>query len=113
MNNVDDWGIDPSIQRMRIVFSRMEIVQKNLIGKLKISPFDPRLRNIREKAKIVFEKVWYNTDLERFNLTDDNTPEKIYSGCLAWSFINAGIEVPAAFLPSDKRINKAIREFLS
>jgi hypothetical protein len=112
VNNVDDWGIDPSVQYMRQVFSRMEIVQKNLIEKLEISSFDTRLRNIRENAKLLFEGVWYKADREKLDLRDDDTPEKIYSYCLAWYLNNVGIEVPENFLPNDKRISTIIKEVL-
>jgi len=112
VNNMDTWGNDPSVQYMRQVFSRMEIVQKNLIKKLEISTIDPRLRTIRENARVLFEKIWYNTDVQDFNLKDNDTSANVYSYCLAWSLNNAGIKVPEKFLPNDKRISNSIKEIL-
>ena len=51
----DDWGFDPSVRMMRRVYERIEMVQGELLKRLSISPFDPRLRRWREKARDYLE----------------------------------------------------------
>ncbi|SEM14390.1 hypothetical protein SAMN04489760_10553 [Syntrophus gentianae] len=73
MNNAqfDEFGHDPSIRRLRRVFSRMETVSKELIKSSGISPFDPRLRRWREAARELFERGWAKAAQRNLSLTED------------------------------------------
>jgi len=113
MNNADDWGSDPSIRDMRRIFSDMELAQKKLIEQLRISYHDIRLREVRENAKNLFEKIWYHADIRDLKLKDDNGAAEIYTHCLAWALKNSGIEVPEECFPNDKRLRSIFREILS
>ena len=42
MNEADEWGKDPSVQRMRVVFAHMEKGYKELLKKLGMSFYDER-----------------------------------------------------------------------
>jgi len=70
--NVDEFGYDPGIRRMRRVFSQMEAVSTKLIGDAGISPFDPRLRRWREAARVLFERGWAAADRRNLSLADDD-----------------------------------------
>ena len=63
ISNGDKWGEDPSVRAMRQVFQRMEVAQKELLGGLGISPFNPNLRGWRECARagilsVEFHRLW-------------------------------------------------------
>ena len=113
MNNVNYWGSDPSVRKMRGVFSGMELAQKKLIKQLRISHLDARLRDARENAKNLFEKIWYHTELQDLNLKDDNGAAAIYIYCLAWALNNVGIMVPEEYFPDDRRLRGAMKGILS
>jgi len=70
--NIDEFGYDPGIRRMRRVFSQMEAVSTKLIGDAGISPFDPRLRRWREAARVLFERGWAAADRRNLSLADDD-----------------------------------------
>jgi putative tricarboxylic transport membrane protein len=54
----DEWGRDPSVRAMRRVFAAMEKAQKEFINTLGFSPFDPRMRQWRERALAAFDASW-------------------------------------------------------
>ena len=112
MNGIDEWGRDPSVRSMREVFSRMEEGQRKLLEQLGISPLDGRLRPVRDKARILFEKAWSCSATQGIN-TGDDTVAGIYMFCLAWALGQSGIEVPDKFLPGDDRLKDLIREIIS
>jgi len=113
VNNVDDWGSDPSVRKMRRIFSDMELAQKKLIKQLRVSHLDARLRDARENAKNLFEKIWYHTELQDLNLNDDNGAASIYIYCLAWALNNVGIVVSEEYFPDDNQLRDIIKGILS
>jgi len=105
----DDWGHAPSVQSMRRVFARMESAQKELLGRLNISPFDPKLRRRREEAWTFFERAWPLAARRGVAVSEEDTAS-LYVHCLARAFHSDGVEVPSEALPSDERIIKFLSE---
>ena len=108
----DDFGYDPSVQRMRKIFSSMEKAQWDMLEKLKISTFDDRLRNVRKTALYLFEKSFPIAVSKGMEL-DEKKSAELYAFCLARSLKPVGIDVPADFLPDNKQIEAVVMEALS
>ncbi|MBW1703736.1 MAG: hypothetical protein JRJ86_01040 [Deltaproteobacteria bacterium] len=109
MSEIDEWGRDPSVQKMRGVFSRMEAAQRKLLEQVGISSLDIRLRQAREKARGLFERTWSHAATQDLDMGDDAVAG-LYSYCLAWALGHAGIEVPGKFLSDDKRLRDLITD---
>ena len=99
----DEWGHDPSVQSTRRVFSFMEEAQQELLRRLNISFFDPRLRRSREQALELFERVW-PLAVRRGILGDEKEAAPLYIHCLARTLRSARLEVPEEVLPGDEKI---------
>ena len=108
----DDFGHDPSVQRMRKIFSSMEKAQWDMLEKLKISTFDERLRNVRKTALYFFEKSFPIAVSKGMNL-DDDASAGLYAFCLEQSLKPVGINVPADLLPEDKQLEAVVMEAIS
>ena len=108
----DNFGHDPSVQRMRKIFSSMEKAQWDMLEKLKISTFDDRLRNIRKTALNLFEKSFPLAVSKGMNL-DDDASAGLYAFCLAQSLKLAGILIPDNFLPENKQLEAVVMETIS
>ena len=108
----DEWGHDPSVQSMRRVFSVMEEAQHGLLSHLNISPFDRRLRSIREKALELFERTWPLTVRQRIMINEKETAT-LYIHCLAQALSLVGFEVPNELLPRDEKIIRFLQKGLS
>jgi len=109
MSERDDWGHDPSVQSMRRVFALMERAQKELLGRLNISPFDPRLRRRREEARAFFERAWPLAARRGIVMSEEDAAS-LYAHCLARTLHSDDIEVPSEALPCDERILKFLSE---
>ena len=99
----DDWGQDPSVQKMRRIFGRVEKIQQELLEQLKISPFDMRLRRSREETLAMFERAWDRTT-KRGAVAAEEEIASLYAHCLAKAIRLAGTEVPDELNPRDERI---------
>ena len=108
----DDFGHDPSVQRTRKIFSSMEKAQWDMLKKLKIYPFDDRLRNIRKTALDLFGKSFPLAISKGMDL-DEDTSAGLYAFCLAQSLKLAGILIPDNFLPENKQLEAVVMETLS
>ena len=108
----DDFGHDPSVQRMRKIFSSMENTQWDMLEKLAISTFDDRLRNIRKTALNLFEKAFSLAVSKGMN-PDEKTSAVLYAFCLAQSLKPDGINVPDNFLPDNEQLEAVVVEALS
>jgi hypothetical protein len=111
MNERDEWGSNPSVRKMRKVFSHMEAEQSKLLKKLAMSPFDIRLRNAREEAKDVFERTWSLANSRGLNV-DEEEIAGLYMRCLAWGLRKTGIQVPTDGLPCEENLNVLLQEVL-
>lgn len=109
MNFQDEWGHDPSVQSMRRIFKGMEIAQKKLLDHSNISPFDIRLRKIREKARKLFDQAWA-LGIEQGTIEHENDAISLYTHCLAQTFSSEGIEAPREVLPQNERITRLIQK---
>ena len=108
----DEFGHDPSVQRMRKIFSSMEKAQWELLEKLKISTFDDRLRNIRKTALDLFGKSFPLAISKGMNL-DEDASAGLYAFCLVQSLKLAGIFIPDNFLPDNKQLEAVVMETIS
>jgi len=108
----DDFGHDPSVQRMRKVFSSMEKAQWDILEKLKISTFDDRLRNVRKTALNLFGKSFSIAVSKGMNL-DEDASAGLYAFCLAQALNLAGILVPDNLLQKNKQLKAVVVEALS
>ncbi|MBL7225062.1 MAG: hypothetical protein ISS59_02910 [Desulfobacteraceae bacterium] len=107
----DDWGSNPSVRAMRGLFSRMEAAQNELIKRLRLSPFDRRLRYCREEARILFERT-ISSNRARAEGLDDEESSSLYILCLSWALDRSGIRVPAGTFPDNSRLSELIKESL-
>ena len=105
----DDFGHDPSVQRMRKIFSSMEKVQWDMLEKLKISTFDDRLRNIRKTALDIFGKS-FQLAISRGMDLDEDASAGLYAFCLAQSLKPVGIDVTDDLLPNNKQLEAVVME---
>jgi hypothetical protein len=112
MNEMDEWGRDPSVQGMRDVFSRMEVAQEQLLDQLNISPFDSRLRGVREAAKDLFERSWALANARHVNM-DAEKVARLYLYCLAFALDTCGIQVPGELLLEEEPLGRLVSEVLS
>ncbi len=112
MIEIDDWGRDPSVRRMREIFSRMEEFQVKLLEQAGVSALDGRLRQARDKARILFEKAWSHSATKGLSMGDVETAG-LYIYCLAWALGQSGVEVPEKLLPDDERLKDLIREIIA
>ena len=108
----DQFGRDPSVQRMRKIFSGMEKSQWDMLEKLKISHFDERLPDIRKTALNLFEKSFPLAVSKGMNL-DEKTSAVLYAFCLVQSLKPVGIDVPDHFLPDNKQLEALVTGVLS
>jgi hypothetical protein len=90
----------------------MEEFQGKLLEQVDISSLDPRLRQARDKARILFEKAWSHSATKGLSMGDNETAG-LYIYCLSWALGQSGVEVPDEFLPHDGRLENVIREIIS
>ncbi len=105
----DEWGHDPSVQMMRGVFAQMEVFQKDLLKRLKISPFDNRLRVGREGVRDLFERVWPLAARKGITRSEEDAAI-LYVYCLAKFLKQNEIEILPGVLPDNERISKFVDE---
>lgn len=89
----------------------MEAAQKDLLHAAGISPFDERLRRVRDVALTLFEKVWpaaARTGLVK----DEQDAATLYVFCLARAFSLRGITLPGGSLQDDERVARFLEEAL-
>ncbi|MBM4339813.1 MAG: hypothetical protein FJ110_09735 [Deltaproteobacteria bacterium] len=111
MSDVEPWDDDPSVQMMRRIFSLMEKSQRELLGALKISLFDPRLRRARDHACDLFEKTW-PLAIQKKVVANESDAALLYRHCLNHALKLSGVKVPNHILPEDDQITKFLRKEL-
>lgn len=115
MADNDEWGRDPSIQIMRKVFKKMETSQEGFFNSLNISPYDSRIRAWRERALIIFEKMW-GYAAQRGIMVNEEIAGNIYIVSLARVVESTrgtksnGIEIPKELIPDNREINNLFKE---
>jgi hypothetical protein len=110
MTERDEWSLDPSVQRMRRIFSRIEAAQKELLEKLQVSPYDRSLGEGREMAKALFERAWPLAASR--GMDSDGEAAGLYRLCLAWALGRNGIDVPEALNREYAALASVLQEVL-
>ena len=103
MEFTDEWGHDPRVRQIRYVFRMMEKKQQGLLRQIHLSPFDARLRDIRDTARHWFGQARALADFKGLSL-DEDTSIDLYMHCFERALAQAGINVPAEFLSSDQAL---------
>jgi len=111
MANADDWGRDPSVEMMRRVFSRMEVVQEEFLKHLNIAPLDARLGHWRQTALGCFERSWVYAARRGIHFEEEKAAA-VYIHCLAQAMVLEGINIPQGALPQDQDIEMLLTEAL-
>ena len=89
----------------------MEAEQNKLLKKLGMSPFDIRLRSVREEARHVFERTWSLANSRGLNV-DEVEIAGLYMRCLVWVLRKTGIQVPTEGLPSEEHLKVLLQGVL-
>lgn len=106
---MDDWGKDPSVQRMRKIFSMMERIDQTLIQDTGLSPFDRRLRNIREMSRGLFQKSFSHCMSKGIHLDEKDTIE-LFKKCHIIAFRRNGISMADIEPPEENAISAIVQE---
>ena len=112
MTDMDEWGKDPSVQIMRKVFKGMEKAQHELLKRLDIMPYDPRIRRWRDQALALFERAWGVANRMAITM-DEHTASAVYVHCLAKIMGAERINIPADILPEAKSVERIFKEVFS
>ncbi len=107
----DEWARDPSVQMMRKVFFQMEKAQEELLRDLKISPFDQRLRDGREHARDLFERLWPLAAKRRI-VVGEKDAALLYIHCLAHALRLRGAKASSKRLEENEEIVQFLKENL-
>jgi hypothetical protein len=105
----NEWDRDPSVRRMRNLFSSMEKAQEDLLRKTAVSSFNGRLRPIREKTLDSFEGVWARSIRRGFALSEEEVTS-LYLLCLMKQLTSEGIRVSPDLIPANERIIALLEE---
>lgn len=105
----DEWGKDPSVQFMRKVFKGMEKAQHDLLKRLDIIPYDPRIRRWRDQALALFERAWGVANQIGITM-DEPTASLVYVHCLAKVMGAERVNIPAGILPEAKSVERILKE---
>lgn len=109
MDNPDEWARDPSVRMMRKVFEEMECAQSAILADLNVSPFDERVRLWRERALIIFERLW-SYAMSKGTSMDENEAANIYVFSLTRVMGSDGMDIPEELLPRQPDISRLFEE---
>jgi hypothetical protein len=112
MTDVDQWGMDPSVQILRKIFKEMEKAQHELLKGLNIVPYDLRIRRWREQALALFERAWDVANHMDVTM-NEQMASAIYIHCLAKILGLEGINIPAGILPEGEKELRVFKEVFS
>ena len=105
---MDDWGRNPEVRRMRRVFREMESGQESFLNATGISPFDARLRLWRDKARLLFERLWPRAASHGI-MDEEGRIGRLYFHCLGRTMRDDGFPVPEGLLPEDREIERLLK----
>ena len=105
----DEWDKDPSVQKMRKVFGSMENACRAFLKELQLSPFDPRLRQWRERALVIFERVWAYAARRGSTISEGNAAD-LYIFALSRVMVSEGIEISEGLFPQNPDVLKLFQE---
>ena len=111
MERDDVFGRDPQVVYLRRVFSTVEKMQKELLGKLGISETDGRLGELRRVALIHFERL-LPLAMSKCIVNSEEDAGILYLHCLSRALLTKNIAVSSLIeIPNDK-ISFFIKEVL-
>ncbi len=87
----------------------METSLGELLGRLAISPYDPRIRGWLEKALAKFEQSWGVAQQMGISMNEEKA-SAVYAHCLARVMGAEGVEIPEGTLPEEKQTQKLVNE---
>jgi hypothetical protein len=99
----DEWGRDPGVRKMRVIFGKLEQAQGKFLEESRLSPFDARLKGWRRAALKRFESCWIRGMDKGMNITDDEAAD-LYVTCLAQVVRKGGVELPSSAHAENERI---------
>lgn len=108
----DAWGRDPQVGYLRRIFNRLESAQNSFLEKLDMTPWDERLPHIREKALLLFESAWAESNPKGISINEDEFAG-LYLFCLVHACRSRGMAIPPEILPENKKLENLIKEIRS
>jgi hypothetical protein len=105
----DEFGRDPQVRYLRLVFARIETAQKGFLEQLGVLPFDERLKRAREGALHLFERGWMISNREGIQLSEEELG-LLYLACLARMLKSRGTIIPERLEPSGETIRGIMTE---
>jgi len=109
MSSYDEWGQDPSVQKMRRIFAYMEKYQEDLVERLKLSPLDERLRRVRELTRNLFEQAWPLAQRKGMTPNEEDVAS-LYLHCFVKMLTWEGIKIPSDLFAGDQKILQLLSE---
>jgi hypothetical protein len=94
---------------MRRVFSQMEKAQSDFLSALNLSPFDPRLRYARSRARDLFERTW-PIALQKEVVANEREAAHLYMHCLVYALNQNRISIPDQAWSKDGRMMALLKE---
>ena len=107
----NDWGADPQVRYLRMVFAAIESSQTQFLKDIDISPFDERLRRWRDAALKLFEKAW-TLSARRSISSNKEEISNLYLHCLAHFLKLNRIDISQEALPESEDMARLIYEAL-
>jgi hypothetical protein len=111
MEERDTWGADPQVRYLRRAFAAIEKMQADFLGRLNVSPLDPRIRRIRETTLKLFEDAGMAANRKGVVGNEEETAI-LYIYCLARVLTANRIPVPHENLPIHEPIAQFAKEVL-
>jgi len=109
MNSADDFGHDPTVQRTRKYFTRMEIMDSRLIERSGISMFDPRLRDGRDMRFKLFETAC-SLAARKGHRLDEEMALELFGLCQDMAFKTSGLPVSSSDQSENPKLLSLIKE---
>jgi hypothetical protein len=111
--DIDEFGRDPQVLGTRRVFAGMEAAQRELLARLNVAPFDPRLRRWREKAFSLFQRAWAMGARKGMRLSEEDLAA-VYVQCMVRVISQEkGVPLEAGPIPGDASIVQLVEEVAS
>ncbi len=105
----DEWGSDPSVQRMRRIFAAIDAKQAKLLVGAGVHRFDKRLALWRKSALRLFEQG-FSKAMQTGACLGEKDVCDLYLHCLAQVLVSRGVAVPAGTLPDNPAVVRIMGE---
>ncbi len=111
MKNIDEFGNDPAIQRTRKIFAVMEKMDSDILKKANLSPFDARLRSVRDIRRSLYERTFSHA-IKKGIYMDEAAAIELFTICQKIAFKTIGISFETGH-PENKEMTALIQEILT